>query len=144
MAHAEGTTTINRPVNIVFDFVLDGTKTTLWRPAVLDINLQPGKPLGVGAVFKQGVKGPGGRRIDADYEIVECKPNDTIKFQVTAGPARPMGTYKFEPVGDSTRLTFTLHFDPKGLAILMNGMIQNTMKEEVATLNNLKSYMESH
>lgn len=144
MAHAEESITISRPVNTVFDFVLDGTKNPLWRPAVVDIQRVPGKPSGIGAVYKQGLKGPGGRRIDGDYEIVECQPNTLIRFQVISGPARPTGTYRFEADGDSTRVTFTLHFEPKGLAKLMDPMIARTMRSEVATLSNLKAYLESH
>jgi len=37
-----------------------------------------------------------------------------------------------------------LDFQPKGLAKLMNPMIQSSMQSEVATLVNLKSYLESH
>ncbi len=88
------------------------------------------------------MKGPGGRRIDGDYEIVELRPNELIAFQVIAGPARPTGTYRFEPVGGATRVTFTLHFEPKGLARLMDPMITSTMRSEVATLTNLKAYLE--
>ena len=142
MAHAEESITIHRPVNAVFDFVLDGTTSPLWRPGVVDIQHVPGKPLGVGAAFKQGLKGPGGRRIEGDYEIVECQPNELIKFQVTSGPARPTGTYRFEAVGDATRVTFMLHYEPKGLARLMDPMITRTMRSEVATLSNLKAYLE--
>ena len=142
MAHAEATITINQPANIVFDFILDGTKNPLWRPAVIDIQRVPDKPSGVGAAFKQGHKGPGGRRIESDYEIVECKPNELIAFQVTAGPARPTGKYTFEALGDSTRLTFVLHYEPKGLAKLMDPMITRTMRAEVANLLNLKAYLE--
>src|SRR5437868_218101 len=127
MAHAEESITIDRPAGAVFDFILDGTKNKLWRPAVVDVERAPGKPSGVGAIYKQRVKGPGGRRIDADYEIVEIKPNELIKFQVIAGPARPTGTYTFEPAGDATRVTFTLHYEPKGLAKLMGPMIAQTM-----------------
>ena len=144
MAHAEESITINRPANAVFDFVLDGTNNPLWRPSVVDIQRVPDKPSGVGAVYKQGLKGPGGRRIDGDYEIVECQPNELIEFQVIAGPAKPSGTYRFEEVGDSTRVTFILHFEPKGLARLMDPMIARTMQSEVATLSNLKAYLESH
>ena len=142
MAHAEESITIHRPVNAVFDFVLDGTTNPLWRPGVVDIQRVPGKPLGVGAAFKQGLKGPGGRRIEGDYEIVECQPNELIKFQVISGPARPTGTYRFETVGDATRVTFMLHYEPKGLARLMDPMITRTMRSEVATLSNLKAYLE--
>jgi uncharacterized membrane protein len=143
MAHAEESITINRPADEVFNFVLDGTKNLLWRPAVIDIQQVPGKELGVGSVFKQGLKGPGGRRIDGDYEIVECRPNELIAFQVIAGPARPTGTYRFETVGNATRVTFILHFEPKGLAKLMDPMIASTMRSEVATLSNLKAYLEN-
>jgi len=97
---------------------------------------------GVGAVYKQGLKGPGGRRIEGDYEIVECQPNALITFHVISGPARPTGKYRFERVGNSTRLTFTLHYEPKGLTRLMGPMITQTMRSEVATLANLKAYLE--
>ena len=142
MAHAEANITINRLVNVVFDFVLDGTKNPLWRTAVMDIQPVPGKPSGVGAVYKQGLKGPGGRRIDGDYEITECTPNAAIAFQVISGPARPNGTYRFESVGNATRVTFVLDFKPKGLAKLMDPIITRTMRGEVATLANLKAYLE--
>jgi len=144
MAHAENSITIDRPVEKVYQFVLDGLNGPLWRPSVADVALQPGKPMGVGAVYKQGLKGPGGGRIDGDYEIVEAGPGAWIKFQVVAGPARPTGTYKFEASGKSTKLTFTLDFQPKGLARLMDGMINSTMKDEVQTLSNLKAYPEAH
>ena len=143
MAHAEETVTIARPAKEVFDFILDGTNSPLWRPSVTDVKLISDKPPGVGAVFKQGLKGPGGR-IDGDYEIVECKPNERIQFQVVAGPARPTGTYIFKPMNGSTQVTFILDFQPKGLAKLMDGMINKSMKEEVSMLSNLKAYLESH
>ena len=144
MPHAEESITINRPANVVFNFVLDGTNNPQWRPAVLDIERVTGKPSGVGTVFKQGLKGPGGRRIDGDYEIVECQPVELIRFQVIAGPARPTGMYRFEAVGTATRVTFALHLDAKGLTRFISPMIAQTMKSEVATLSNLKAYLESH
>jgi uncharacterized membrane protein len=142
MAHAEQSITIARPIKDVFDFILDGTNSPFWRSSVTDVQLLPGKPLGAGAVFKQGLKGPGGR-IDGDYEIVECKPNELIKFQVIAGPARPIGTYMFKPDGNSTQVTFILDYQPKGLAKLMDGMINKSMQSEVSTLSNLKAYLEN-
>lgn len=144
MAHAEGSITIDRPVNIVFDFILEGMNNPLWRPSVADIERVPGKPSGVGAIYKQGLKGPGGRRLEGDYEIIESKPNEAIKFQVIAGPARPMGSYKLEALGNSTRVTFILHYEAKGFAKLMDPMINKAMQGEIGTLSNLKTYLESH
>ena len=138
MAHADATITIDRPAKAVFEFLADGMNNPHWRPTVIDIQPVPGKP----GTFKQGLKGPGGR-IDGDYEITVSKPNELLVFQVIAGPARPTGTYKLEAAGNATRLTFTLDFQPKGLAKLMDPMIASTMRSEVAMLSNLKAYLES-
>ena len=143
MAHAEVKLTIDRPVQLVFDFILDGANNPLWRNSVMDVKPLTAKPYGVGSAFKQGLKGPGGR-INGDYQITECQPAQIIKFQVTAGPARPTGSYSFESDGKSTTLTFILDFQPKGLAKLMNPMIQSSMQGEVAMLSALKTYLESH
>lgn len=138
MAHAEETITIDRPVGVVFDFVADGMNNPLWRPSVTDIQPVPGKK----GAYKQGLKGPGGR-IDGDYEITESKPGELIRFQVTAGPARPTGVYKFQAMGESTKVSFSLSFEPKGFMRLMDPIISTSMRSEVAALSNLKTYLES-
>ncbi len=143
MAHAENNITINRPISAVFDFILDGANNKLWRPAVIDVSALTEKPYGVGSAFKQGLKGPGGR-IDGDYKITECKPNEFIRFEVIAGPARPIGTYAFATDGKSTTVNFILDFQTRGIAKLMEPMINQSMKSEVATLSNLKMYVEEH
>src|SRR5713226_3400522 len=142
MAHAEGSITINRSLSDVYSFLLDGANNQKWRPGVLDIAHDAGTPSGLGAVYKQGLKGPGGR-IDGDYKITELKPNQRIEFQVIAGPARPTGTYAVEPAGNGTKVAFVLDFQPKGLARLMDGIIAKTMQSEVGNLSNLKSVLES-
>ena len=111
MAHAEKTVVINRPVESVFDFVLNGANNKLWRSSVLDIKPLSEAPYGVGSKFEQGLKGPTGR-IAGDYEITECRPNELIQFQVTAGPARPSGLYRFQRQGGATQLTFILDSRP--------------------------------
>ncbi len=143
MAHAESKVTIGRPVQAVFEFVLDGSNNPLWRPSVPDIKALSDKPYGTGSAFKQGLKGPGGR-IDGDYKITECRPNEVIKFEVTAGPARPKGEYQFASEGKSTTVSFVLDFQAKGLGKLMDPMIQKSMEGEVATLSGLKTYLEAH
>ena len=142
MAHAENSITINRSAADVFNFLLDGANNPRWRPGVLDIRHDSASPAGLGAIYKQGLKGPGGR-IDGDYKITQLQPNQLIEFQVITGPARPTGTYKLEPAGSGTRVSFVLDFQPKGLAKLMDGMIGKTMQSEVGNLSNLKTVLES-
>ena len=142
MAHAENSITINRSTADVFNFLLDGGNNPRWRPGVLDIQHDAATPAGLGAVYKQGLKGPGGR-IDGDYKVTQLQPNQLIEFQVITGPARPTGTYKLEPSGNGTRVSFVLDFQPKGLAKLMDGIIGKTMQSEVGNLSNLKTVLES-
>lgn len=142
MAHAENSVSIQRPAYVVFEFVLDGTKNKLWRPAVLAVERTSGAQTGVGATYKQQLKGPGGRPIDGDYEITACQPNELIRFQVTAGPARPNGEYRIAERDGATTVAFILDYQPTGFARLMSGKIEQTMRGEVATLANLKAYLE--
>jgi uncharacterized protein YndB with AHSA1/START domain len=142
MAHAENSLTINRPIPDVFNYLLDGANNQKWRPGVLDIAHDASTPAGLGAVYKQGLKGPGGR-IDGDYKITQLQPNQRIEFQVITGPARPTGTYTLEQAEGGTKVTFVLDFQPKGLAKLMDGIIAKTMQTEVGNLANLKTVLES-
>ena len=143
MVHAEKTVLVHRPVQSVFDFILNGANNRLWRSSVTDIKPLSEEPYGVGARFEQGLKGPTGR-IAGDYEITEVKPNELIRFQVTAGPARPTGTYRFRSEGGATEVAFALDYHAKGLAKLMEPMIQRSMDEEVAMLDELKAFLEKH
>jgi uncharacterized membrane protein len=95
-------------------------------------------------VYKQGVKGPGGRRIDADYRITEYEPGRRLSFEAIAGPVRPTGTYLFEEAGGGTRLMFSLRADLGGIKkLLLSGAVQKTMDAEVAATERLKSILES-
>jgi len=138
---AQYSVVINRPVDDVFSYVADGERCAEWRPGVLDIKRISGQ--GVGTRYAQGVKGPMGRRIAADYEITVFEPNRSIEFQTIAGPARPHGRYDFEAADGGTRLTFTLDAELPGIrGMLMGGAVQRTMDGEVHTLDNLKKILE--
>jgi uncharacterized membrane protein len=142
MAHAENSVTIARPASAIFAFLLDGTNNPSWRSAVLSIRRQDGSPTGEGAVYRQQLKGPGGRPITGDYEIIEAQPNSLIVFRVIAGPARPTGTYHLSERDGATTVHFTLDYQPSGLGWLMDPLIAQSMRSEVAALANLKAYLE--
>jgi uncharacterized protein YndB with AHSA1/START domain len=143
MPQAQHSVTINRPVEAVFAFVADGEKCPQWRPGVLDIKRISGDG-SVGTMYAQGVRGPMGRRIAADYKITASEPNRRLEFQTVTGPARPHGRYDFEAAEGGTRLTFALDAELTGLRkLLMGSMVQKTMESEVATLDQLKQVLEA-
>ncbi|HEY6058927.1 MAG TPA: SRPBCC family protein, partial [Candidatus Limnocylindrales bacterium] len=126
MPHAENSIEIRRSVEDVFAFVADGENARQWRPAVLDVRRVSGE--GVGARYAQGVRGPMGRRVAADYEITRFEPGQTIEFRTTAGPVRPRGWFEFRSVDGGTRLTFALDAELGGLRrLLLGSMVSSTM-----------------
>ncbi len=142
MPRATRSITIDRPVEEVFAFVADGEQCPKWRPGVLDIRRVSGE--GVGTRYAQGVRGPMGRRIAADYEITGWEPNRRIEFRTTAGPVRPHGLYDLEATDAGTRLTFSLDAELGGLRkLFMGGMVQRTMESEVAALDAVKRILEA-
>lgn len=141
MPQASHSVTINRPVDAVFAYIADGEHCPEWRPSVLDIRKLFGS--GLGETYSQGVKGPMGRRIAADYSVTAFEPNKHVEFTTMAGPVRPHGRYDFEEVEGGTRLTFALDAQVTGLRrFLMGSMVQQTMDTEVRCLDNVKKILE--
>lgn len=146
MPSASRTVTINRPVADVFAMVVAGANSKQWRPAVLDLEPIAGTGPGVGAEYRQGVKGPGGRRISADYRVTAEEQNRRIAFTAIAGPVRPNGEYTFESVDGNraTRLTFSLDASLGFLKqLFMGGPVQKSMDAEMAALDTLKRLLEA-
>ena len=142
MPSAQHSVSIRRPVGEVFAFVADGENAMRWRPGVLDVSRQSGD--GLGAIYRQGVKGPGGRRIPADYEVTAFEPDRRIAFRAIAGPVRPTGEYRFTPEGDGTRVDFALDASLAGWKrLLMGRAVQSTMDAETRTLETLKTMLEA-
>ena len=142
MPAARHEVTIHRPAADVFAFVADGLNGPAWRPGIMDIEHVSGT--GAGTVYKQGVKGPGGRRVAADYRITTYEPNTRLGFEAIAGPVRPIGEYVLAEVDGGTRLDFSLAAELSGFKkLLMGGAVQKTMDAEVAATERLKEILES-
>jgi uncharacterized protein YndB with AHSA1/START domain len=138
---ASKTITINRPIDEVFAYVADGLNGPKWRSGILDIAHASGE--GVGAVYRQGVAGPGGRRIAADYEVTTYEPPRRLAFKAIAGPVRPTGEYRLSEADGGTSITFSLTADLSGWKrFLMGGAVQRTMDAEMAALDRLKAVLE--
>jgi carbon monoxide dehydrogenase subunit G len=141
MAEAEQEITIDRPREDVFNFLADAENDAAWRPGVLDITHTSGS--GAGARYRQGVKGPFGRRIPADIEITEFKPSELIAFRTLSGPIRPTGRYELAEVDAGTRVRFALEAELKGLQKLMAPMVKKSMGNQVGALVKLKQALET-
>jgi carbon monoxide dehydrogenase subunit G len=142
MPSAEREIVIDRPAGEVYEFLSNAENDAQWRPGVLEIRRASGE--GVGAVYRQKVKGPMGRSIDADIETTELVPNELIVFRTRTGPVRPTGRYELSPAGDGMRVRFRLDAELGGAKKLFMGrMVEKTMQSEVGALDNLKRVLET-
>jgi uncharacterized membrane protein len=140
MAHAVRTVLVGKPIGEVFAFLADGMNEPRWRPEVTSISHVSGS--GVGAVYAQTMKGPGGRSIAGNFRITRCDEPTRLDFEVIAGPARPTGSYALRDAGSgSTEVTFTMDLKPRGLMVLMTPMINKQVSAEVANIDNLPAAM---
>ena len=141
MPSAENSVVINKPRSEVFQFVANHENDVKWRPGVLDIERASGE--GRGAGYRQGVKGPMGRRIPADFEVTAYEEGSHIAFRTLGGPVQPEGSYRFEDADGGTRVTFSLNANLRGPQKLMAPMVSKSMKSQVEALANLKRVLES-
>ena len=140
MPSSSHSTIVPAPPEAVFAFIADGENAKAWRPGVLDIKHVSGS--GVGATYAQGVRGPGGRRIAADYEITEYEPGRRLAFRATAGPVRPVGAYTLTPTPGGTKLDFELTAALGGIkGMLMGRSVQSTMDAETAAIDRIAAAM---
>ena len=71
------------------------------------------------------------------------EPDSHLAFEVTAGPVRPVGDYRFEPVADGTDVTLKLSASLSGLKkLLMTKPVQQSMNSEVAALERAEAILE--
>jgi uncharacterized protein YndB with AHSA1/START domain len=140
---AEHTVTIGRSAEDVFDYLADGSNNPRWRPGVVEIRRTSDTAEG-GATYRQVLRGPGGRKIAGDYRVTTYDRPGRLDFQVTAGPARPCGTFELTPDGPArTTVTFRLTVKPTGITRVFTPMIARQMQIETRQLDNLKDRLES-
>jgi uncharacterized protein YndB with AHSA1/START domain len=142
MPGARRTIVIGRPPDDVFAFFANPANDRTWRPHVKEVSAEG--PIGVGSRIRQVVAGPGGRGIDADIEVTAYEPPSRYAFKVVAGPARPVGEFRFAPSGTGTQVTFSLAADLGGLkGIFLSRPVQSSMDGEMAALDTAKQTLEA-
>lgn len=102
------TTTIDRPVEEVFAFLLDGENDKKFSPRVLEIAKTTDGPPGMGTVFASTVK-DGGVKAEREFELIEVVQPTKIRWKELSAAAPivvPVGGYDMAAVDGGTELTF--------------------------------------
>jgi Polyketide cyclase / dehydrase and lipid transport len=112
--HIQVSQVIERPVNVVFDFLAREhvRNHPRWDP---DIELEQASdgPIGVGTLIRRR-NSRSGTPVEGTMEVVEFEPDQAFGTLIHDGPVEMRGRTTFEALGDG-RTNITIHVELPGL-----------------------------
>ena len=143
MLNVEVSTVINRPIAEVFAFVANFENHPQWEKNFQEVKRLTLSPTGVGTTYRCVLKLPG-QTATSKFEITEYEANKKIAFEgEAAGPAKPKGSFLFEPVAGGTKITLLPRPEFSGIFKLLEPMMSGYVrKQNEEHLTNLKRLLE--
>ena len=143
MARIEGEILIDRPVDVVFDYVADQTNEPQYNPQMVRAEkITPG-PVGKGTRFRSAVASRG----HTAEMLIECTGYDRPRLlQSTTAMAQADISYTltFEPAGAGTRMRWSGQVRPKGAFRLLGPVITWLgIRQEQRIWASLKKHLEA-
>jgi uncharacterized protein YndB with AHSA1/START domain len=136
MARAVETVIVDRPIEVVFAFLADGSNNSKWRPRVVNTIFASG-PV-ERAVWAQTSRRPNGREYATDYRISWYDEPTRLEYTVFAGPARPIGVYTLRTAAHgSTEVTLTVDLTPRWMLLPISSFGRRAADAEAVTILSL-------
>ncbi|TLF78397.1 SRPBCC family protein [Nocardia cyriacigeorgica] len=133
---------IDRPVDVVFDYVADQTNAPAWQDGLVEVRRTTDGPIGVGTRHL-AVRSFLGRRLELTNEYVRFEPNREVAFTAATGPSRMEVSYRTEPEAGGTRLSCDMRMEQKGLFALADPLVARSLRKDFASnFANLKALLE--
>ena len=143
MTHIQHTITIDRPVDEVWDYVLDTRNDPVWITNVVDVGRGADAPVEVGLEIEETYKFLG-VRLPMTLKVTEHEPPRRSAIEFSNGPVPGRGSYQFDAVDGGTRFTMTMDTDAHGFFKLAEPVFARMARRDVAaSLGNLKDILEA-
>jgi uncharacterized protein YndB with AHSA1/START domain len=147
MAHGfSATTTINKPIEQVFQFLAAGTNDQKFSPRVQEIEKTTEGPVGVGTRFKSTVK-DAGMKSSREFEYTEFEQPSKIRWTERSKNAItvPSGGYDLEPAGEgATKMTIHNEFEGHGFGKVILPLAARAAKKDAdAFAGRIKAAVEA-
>jgi hypothetical protein len=147
MAHEfSASAVVDRPINVVFAFLGDGTNDPKFSPRVQEIQQTPDGPVGVGTVFESKVK-DAGMTTSRKFELTTFEAPTTIRWTERSKNlvTVPAGGYDLEAVSDTqTKVTIHNELEGHGFGKLIVGFaLRAAVKDGPAFAQRIKSAVEA-
>ncbi len=133
MIKVEHSVFINRPVQEVFDYLVDPTNEPEWQEGVLEAGYsQDSSEPGVGAEAFEKRKFMG-RDMISKFEVVRFEKNKLFVGKVAEGPVPFEVTYLFLSEEGGTRVTVVIKGEPGGFFKLAEGPLRKQLQSQLVT-----------
>ena len=145
MAPIESTIEIARPPDEVFAYLADPTRFAEWQHDVVRVDLEGGRPPGLGARFTT-TRRIGGVERTMTQEVTEHRAPHRWAAAGVDGPVRPSASVTVEPLGAGTRsrVTFSLDFEGHGIGRpLLPVVRRQAQKQAPVSYRKLKQRLEA-
>ena len=126
---ADGSTTILRPVEDVFDYLADPRNEPQWLPGAHSVEKTSDGELGLGSAFL-GEYQRAGR---VELQIVEFERPWRVTFRARSKVVHFDDAVQLAPVEGGTRLVARMTAEPQGLMSLMAPVMRRTMRKQFAS-----------
>ena len=144
MSKIIGEILIQRPIDVVFDFVADERNEPLYNSALLQSDKVTDGPVGVGTRFHATHKSAR-RPVEMDVDITAYDRPRRMASRTTMSWSEVEGELAFEAEGSATKMRWDWDVRPKGLANLLRPLVGVIgRRSERACWEGLKRYLESH
>jgi carbon monoxide dehydrogenase subunit G len=143
MATVDYTFTVEASPAVVFAFLTDREKATVWQASLLEARFEPDAPVHRGTEIHE-VRKLLGRRIESTVDVTEFEPDRLFGGRVRAGPIPWEFRYTFEAAGASTRVDFHMEGEPGGFFRLAEPLVVRTVEKQLQSdFSTLKELVES-
>ena len=143
MTQVQHTVTIDRPIEEVWDYVMDTRNDPIWQPHVIAVGRNADQPVALGLEIEETVKFLG-RTLAVTLKVTEHEPLRHSAIEVTGGPVTGRGSYDLEAVDGGTRFTMTLRCDVHRFFKVTEPVFERAGRRDLmATVATLKDILES-
>lgn len=137
------TVQIEHPAEGVFAFIAEPTNRPRWDETVVAEELTSPPPIGVGSTLRSQLRAMG-REVEFRWRVTAFEPPRTMSFVSTEGPLETSLVLELAASDAHTRLTATIEASPAGMMRLLEPVIGEAVRNNLATgLERMKAILES-
>jgi uncharacterized protein YndB with AHSA1/START domain len=130
MATLITSTTVNKRVETVFNYVVDVANHKSWQAGISDAQVTPEGPVGVGSTYLYTTEVMG-QKYKSQMQVSAFEPNKTWAVKTVGVPTSVETVYAFAPAGDATQLTISMDVPAGAYPAAAEGAIKQQMQKSL-------------